>query len=77
MLGRRQQHSFPPCATCVAKHTVLKLVAISALHVKRITMLPFAMFEVAVLQCDAIWSSVAAKKKNVAPEQKQEGWGDV
>jgi len=40
-------------------------------------MLPFAMFEVAVLQCDAIWSSVAAKKKNVAPEQKQEGWGDV
>jgi IS1 family transposase len=29
------------------------------------------------LQCDEIWSFVGAKKKNVTPEQKAEGWGDV
>ena len=29
------------------------------------------------LQCDEIWSFVGAKKKNVTPEQKQQGWGDV
>jgi IS1 family transposase len=29
------------------------------------------------LQCDEIWSFVGAKKKNVTPEQEQEGWGDV
>lgn len=29
------------------------------------------------LQCDEIWSFVGAKAKNVTPEQKQAGWGDV
>jgi IS1 family transposase len=29
------------------------------------------------LQCDEIWSFVGAKAKNVTPEQKQQGWGDV
>jgi IS1 family transposase len=29
------------------------------------------------LQCDEIWSFVGAKKKNVTPEQEQDGWGDV
>jgi IS1 family transposase len=29
------------------------------------------------LQCDEIWCFVGAKKKNVTPEQKAEGWGDV
>ncbi len=29
------------------------------------------------LQCDEIWCFVGAKAKNVTPEQKQAGWGDV
>jgi len=29
------------------------------------------------LQCDEIWAFVGAKKKNVTPEKKYTGWGDV
>jgi len=29
------------------------------------------------LQCDEIWSFVAAKAKNVRPEKKAQGWGDT
>jgi IS1 family transposase len=29
------------------------------------------------IQCDEIWAFVGAKKKNVTPEQKAQGWGDV
>lgn len=29
------------------------------------------------LQCDEIWSLVGAKAKNVNPERKSEGWGDI
>jgi IS1 family transposase len=29
------------------------------------------------LQCDEIWCFVGAKAKNVSPEKKAEGWGDV
>jgi IS1 family transposase len=29
------------------------------------------------LQCDEIWCFVGAKAKNVTPEKKQEGWGDI
>lgn len=29
------------------------------------------------LQCDEIWCFVGAKAKNVTPEKKAEGWGDV
>jgi hypothetical protein len=29
------------------------------------------------LQCDEIWSFVGAKRKNVTPEQEEDGWGDV
>lgn len=29
------------------------------------------------LQCDEIWCFVGAKSKNVTPEQKQAGWGDI
>lgn len=29
------------------------------------------------LQCDEIWSFVGAKAKNVPPEKKAEGWGDI
>jgi IS1 family transposase len=29
------------------------------------------------IQCDEIWAFVGCKEKNVTPEQKAEGWGDV
>jgi len=29
------------------------------------------------LQCDEIWSFVGAKAKNVGPERKADGWGDI
>ena len=29
------------------------------------------------VQCDEIWSFVGAKEKNVTPEQKAQGWGDI
>jgi len=29
------------------------------------------------LQCDEIWAFVGAKAKNVTPEKKAEGWGDI
>ena len=29
------------------------------------------------LQCDEIWSFVGAKAKNVKPERKADGWGDI
>jgi IS1 family transposase len=29
------------------------------------------------VQCDEIWSFIGAKAKNVTPEQKAQGWGDV
>jgi IS1 family transposase len=29
------------------------------------------------IQCDEIWAFVGAKKKNVKPEKRDEGWGDV
>jgi IS1 family transposase len=29
------------------------------------------------LQCDEIWSFVGAKRKNVRPERRAEGWGDT
>ena len=28
------------------------------------------------LQCDEIWQFIGAKRKNVTPEQEQQGWGD-
>jgi len=29
------------------------------------------------IQCDEIWCFIGAKAKNVKPERKAEGWGDV
>jgi hypothetical protein len=29
------------------------------------------------LQCDEIWEFVGAKAKNVTPEKKAAGWGDI
>src|SRR5208283_495902 len=68
-------------ATCritgVAKHTVLKLLkdigcACAAFHDANIRNL-----RVRRIQCDEIWEFVGAKAKNVTPEKKAEGWGDI
>jgi IS1 family transposase len=68
-------------ATCrmlgVGKHTVLRLLedagcACAAYHHSHVRGV-----RVRRLQCDEIWSFVAAKKKNVTPDQEADGWGDV
>ena len=63
--------------TGVAKNTVTKLLvdmgcACADFHHRNVRGV-----KVRRLQCDEIWSFVGAKKKNVTPEQEQEGWGDV
>jgi len=61
----------------VSINTVTKLlvdmgIAAAAYHDKNVRHV-----RVRRLQCDEIWCFVGAKKKNVTPEQKQQGWGDV
>jgi IS1 family transposase len=63
--------------TGVAKNTVLKLVldladGCAAYHDRHVRSL-----KVRRLQCDEIWQYVGAKSKNVRPEKKAIGWGDV
>ena len=63
--------------TGIAKHTVLNLLrdigcACAAYHHRHVRNV-----RVRRLQCDEIWAFVGAKKKNVTPEQEQQGWGDV
>jgi IS1 family transposase len=63
--------------TGVAKNTVVKLLcemgcACADFHHRSVRNLV-----VRSLQCDEIWSFVGAKKKNVTPDQQQNGWGDV
>jgi IS1 family transposase len=63
--------------TGVAKHTVLNLLrdlgqSCAAYHHKHVRNL-----RVRRLQADEIWAFVGAKKKNVTPDQKQDGWGDA
>lgn len=63
--------------TGVAKNTVIKLVldladACAAYHDRAVRNL-----RVRRLQCDEIWQYVGAKAKNVRPEKKAIGWGDV
>jgi IS1 family transposase len=63
--------------TGVAKHTVLKLLkdmgcACAAYHEAHVRNL-----RVRRIQCDEIWEFVGAKAKNVSPEKKAAGWGDV
>jgi IS1 family transposase len=68
-------------ATCritgVAKHTVLNLLcnlgcAAAEYHHRSVRNL-----RVRRLQCDEIWAFVGAKRKNVTPEKKAQGWCDV
>src|SRR5580698_4516102 len=63
--------------TGVAKNTVVKVLcdmgcACADYHHRTVRNLT-----VQRLQCEEIRSFVGAKKKNVTPEQEQEGWGDV
>jgi IS1 family transposase len=64
--------------TGVAKNTVVKLLndlgaACAKYHHDRVRHVRPARR----IQCDEIWAFVGAKKKNVTPEQKAQGWGDV
>ena len=63
--------------TGASKNTIIRLLgeigcACAAYHNRYVCDL-----RVRRLQCDEIWQFVGAKKKNVTPEQEQEGWGDV
>src|SRR5438045_8443864 len=68
-------------ATCrmtgVAKNTVTKLLVdlgtVCSVYQDRVMRdLPCER-----VQCDEIWSFCGAKAKNVTPEKREEGWGDV
>ena len=63
--------------TGVAKNTIVKLLtdlgcASAAYHNGAVRNL-----RVRRLQCDEIWEFVGAKAKNVTPEKKAAGWGDI
>lgn len=63
--------------TGVARNTVTKLLvdlgaACMVFHDQHVRSV-----RVRRLQCDEIWSYVGAKAKNVSPEKKEIGWGDV
>jgi IS1 family transposase len=63
--------------TGVAKNTVSKLLldlgtVCSIYQDRELRALPCER-----IQCDEIWAFVGAKQKNVKPEKRAEGWGDV
>jgi len=63
--------------TGVSKPTILKLLAdiglaCAAYHNEHVRLLRCQR-----IQVDEIWQFVGAKEKNVTPEQKAQGWGDV
>jgi IS1 family transposase len=63
--------------TGVAKNTIVRLLgelgcACADYHNRAVRKL-----KVRRLQCDEIWEFVGAKAKNVTPEKKAAGWGDI
>src|SRR5438045_1395352 len=63
--------------TGVAMNTVLKLLAelgsaCAQFHNEYVRNIPARRIE-----CDEIWQFVGAKQKNVKPEHRAQGWGDV
>src|SRR5579872_3560142 len=63
--------------TGVSKPTILKLLAdlgteCAAFHNAHVRNLRAQR-----IQCDEIWQFVGAKQKNVSPEKRAQGWGDV
>ena len=63
--------------TGVAKNTVAKLLADMGCACAVYHNSYVRNVRVRRLQCDEIWSFIGAKAKNVAPEKKLEGWGDI
>src|SRR5271165_3604441 len=63
--------------TGVSKQTILKLLADLGTACAAYNDSYVRNLRVRRLQCDEIWCFVGAKAKNVSPEKKQEGWGDV
>ena len=67
-------------ATCrmfgVGKHTVLRLLEDAGCACAEYHHSHVRNIRVRRLQCDEIWQFIGAKRKNVTPEQEQQGWGD-
>jgi IS1 family transposase len=63
--------------TGVAKNTIVRLLEELACACANYHGSHIRNVRVRRLQCDEIWSFVGAKKKNVTPEQAEQGWGDV
>ena len=63
--------------TGVAKNTIVKLLGelgcVCAAHHNRTV----RNLKVRRLQCDEIWEFIGAKARNVTPEKKAAGWGDI
>ena len=57
--------------------TVLKLLADIGIACEDFHNRHVRNLRVRRVQCDEIWAFVGAKAKNVTPEQKAEGWGDI
>jgi transposase len=63
--------------TGVSKPTILKLLADLGTECAAFHNATVRNIRAQRIQCDEIWQFVGAKAKNVTPEQKAAGWGDV
>lgn len=63
--------------TGIARNTVTKLLVDLGKVCMRFHDLNVRNVRVRRLQCDEIWAYVGAKAKNVTPDKKEIGWGDV
>lgn len=63
--------------TGVSKPTILKLLAELGTECAAFHNATVRNIRTQRVQCDEIWQFVGAKAKNVTPEQKAQGWGDV
>jgi IS1 family transposase len=63
--------------TGVSKTTIMKLLADLGMECSAFHNATVRNIRAQRIQCDEIWQFVGAKAKNVTPEQKAEGWGDV
>lgn len=63
--------------TGVSKNTVVKLLADLGRACSEYQDKAFRNLKCKRIQCDEIWSFCGAKEKNVTPEKRKQGWGDV
>jgi len=63
--------------TGVAKNTVVRLLGEMGCACATYHHFNVRNLGVRRLQCDEIWSFVGGKRKNVTPEQEENGWGDI